>query len=516
MKYHYSIGTIIPCLIASLSQPVLSKPHLASSSNQQPERPNIVLIMADDLGLGDVSYYTRDLINGKPLFETPTLDQLSQQGLWFSDAHATTALCSPTRYGMMTGNSTYRSNAPWGTWSMYKESPFKKTDATIGRIGQTQGYNTGFIGKWHLGGDYKTKEGSTIYRGEKRGYLPKVDLSQIVGGGPEHVGFEYSFMLPDGIQGPNYMAFENSKWYPLTENSKVILIDESSAVVPEIVSSKGPGMGDSAWDTRKMGDIISQKAVDYIHRQNNKKPFLLYYASPMPHLPHIPPATFDGVKVKGSTPTAHLDMIVELDLQIARIVKALKAKGMYDNTLLMITSDNGGLLFSQASGHRASGEYRDGKNSAYEGGHRVPFIIHWPEMISKGEIVNEPIMAHDVVATIAAVTGFEANENQMMDSMNLLPLFDGKTELASREFMLQQGGTDFQVVLRKEQWKLIIKTNRNLTDWKPVALFDLDANKEEHEQKNLINNQEFKVLAENMLAQYLNIRSSGMRTTPLL
>jgi arylsulfatase A-like enzyme len=511
MKHRLGIFSLVICGVIGLSQTACTDNNLSTSST---EKPNIVVIMADDLGLGDISYYTRGIINQAPLFETPTLDQLSREGLWFSDAHSTTALCSPTRYGMLTGNSTYRSNAPWGTWSMYRESPVKPTDATLGRIGKEQGYNTGFVGKWHLGGDYKTKDGNKVYRGEKRGYLPNVDLSQIVGGGPEHLGFQYSFMLPDGIQGPNYMAFENSKWYPLTPESKVILIDEKTAIVPEIISSKGPGMGDSAWDTRKIGDIISQKAVDYINLQTSEKPFLLYYASPMPHLPHIPPESFDGVKVKGSTPTAHLDMIVALDLQIARIVKALKAKGMYENTLLMITSDNGGLLYSEKAGHKASGIYRDGKNSAYEGGHRVPFIVNWPKVISQGIMSKEPIMAHDVVSTIAAVTGYKVKDNQAMDSMNLLPIFNGEKEFARREFMMQQGGTDFNVVLRKDNWKLIINTNRNLDKWAAVALFDLDVNQVENEDENLINTKEYRVLAEKMLADYREIRSSGVRTVP--
>ncbi|WP_440876024.1 sulfatase family protein [Thalassotalea sp. PLHSN55] len=516
MKLHQGILSLLACALASLSLSSPAHSHSSAKTTHVGEKPNIVVIMADDLGIGDVSFYTRDLIKRQPLFETPTLDQLSREGLWFDDAHSTTALCSPTRYGMMTGNSTYRSTAPWGTWSMYKESPVKPTDATLGRIAKAQGYRTGFIGKWHLGGDYKTKDGTKIYRGEKRGYLPTVDLSKIVDGGPEHLGFEYSFMLPDGIQGPNYMAFENSTWYPLSPESKVILIDEKSAIDPKIVSSKGPGMGDSAWDTQKMGDIISRKAVDFINQQRSDKPFLLYYTSPMPHVPHIPPATFDGVKVKGTTPTAHLDMVVELDLQIARIVKALKDKGIYDNTLLVITSDNGGLLFSQNTGHRTSGEYRGSKNLAYEGGHRVPFIVNWPEMISQSAIVKEPIMAHDIVATIAAVTGYKVQEHQAMDSMSLLPLIRGENDFPRREFMMQQGGTGMNVVLRKDQWKLMIKTNRNLNKWEPVGLYNLEANHSENEKNNLLHNKEYEKHAEKMMSQYLEIRSSGVRTTPML
>ncbi|WP_111979230.1 sulfatase family protein [Algibacillus agarilyticus] len=482
--------------------------------------PNVVVILADDIGVGDISYYTDRFMDKSAVVRTPNLDQLAADGVWFNDAHSATALCAPTRYAVMSGNNNYRSYAPWGVWGAFKPNAISRSELTLGRVAKRAGYKTGFVGKWHLGGDFKLKNRDKIYRGDDRGLLNQVDLTHVAGGGPADMGFEYSFMLPAGIQGPTYLAYENEKWYPLTADSSIVHINENNVLDPRIISDKGPGMGDSHWDTKNIGHVISQKAVDFVNQQTTNKPFLLYYASPMAHRPHIPPATFDGVAVAGAAPSAHLDMVVELDLQVARIINALKDQGVYDNTLIIFTSDNGGLANVPASlkaGHKQSGIYRGGKNAAHEGGHRVPFIAVWPNHIPSGQFKNESIMVQDILATVAAVSGKPLQDNEGLDSNDLLPLLANQvtnqittTAYHPREFLMLQAGSRTEVIFVKNGWKLIIDTDHKLTKFEPTALFNLNTNVVEDEKFNLLLSQPQKVDA--MLAEYLTIRNSGIPT----
>lgn len=484
------------------------------------EKPNIIFIMADDLGLGDISHHVRTQMNKEPLFETPAIDSLARQGLWFTDGHSSTALCSPTRYCVMTGNNNYRSYAPWGVWGTFRETAFRSGDVTLGSVVREAGYATGFIGKWHLGGDFLDKKSGKFYRGNDHGNPDStVDLSTFVGHGPKFCGFDYDFTLPCGIQGPIYTAYENETWYPLNSDSKIIYLSEETALDPAFISDKGSGLGDSHWDARAMGKIISAKAVDFINaKANQNKPFFLYYCSPQVHKPHCPTDTFDGKKIKGQTPSRHLDTVLDLDMQVKRIVNALKANAVYDNTLLVFVSDNGGLQVDPdtiASGHRSNGGWAGCKNSPLEGGHRVPFFVVWPGHIKSGTTA-EPAITHDMLATFAALVGTPIPQDQAQDSNNLLPLLTGKEQFKQRDFIVLQAGSQNEVIYRKDPWKLIIQSNNECTMWEPKSLFNLKDNPSENPAFNFANNPEYKQLVDKMLAEYLDIRTSGRRTAPHL
>ena len=210
--------------------------------------PNIVVIMADDLGLGDISFHVRSIQNKVPVVETPAIDELASHSLWFTDGHSATALCAPTRYAVMSGNNNYRSYAPWGVWSTFGESAFKPNHATLGTVVRDAGYHTGFIGKWHLGGDFYIPGSDAFYRGPKNGDLTgKVDMTRFVSGGPRDCGFDYDFTTPCGIQGPIYLLYENQEWSPIADDSQIIFLNEDTAVHPKDISDKGPGLGDSQW-----------------------------------------------------------------------------------------------------------------------------------------------------------------------------------------------------------------------------------------------------------------------------
>lgn len=484
------------------------------------EKPNIVLIMADDLGLGDLSHHVRTYLKKEPLFETPNLDALAKDGLWFTDGHSSTSLCSPTRYCMMSGNNNYRSYAPWGVWGTFRETAFREGEVTLGSVVKDAGYNTGFIGKWHLGGDFLDKKTKQPYRGDdKSDIADQADLIRFIAWGPKDCGFNYDFTLPCGIQGPIYLAYENEQWYPLNKESKIVYLNQDNAITPKNVSDKGAGMGDTHWDTQEIGDLISSKAVDFINSNSKKKaPFFLYYCSPMVHIPHCPPESFDGKPINGSTPSRHLDMVVELDLQIKRIVDALKANGVYENTLFVFTSDNGGLQVDQdtiQSGHRSNGGWAGCKNSPLEGGHRVPFIAVWPKYIKAGTVTDEAAINHDMLATFAALVGSPVPKDQAKDSNNLLPLLvDRKDKFVQRDVLVQQAGANNEVMYRKWPWKLIIQSNHKCEIWEPKALYNLEDNPTENHKKNFVNNPEYKQLIEKMKKEYLEIRESGQRTAP--
>ncbi|MEN1677973.1 MAG: arylsulfatase [Planctomycetota bacterium] len=483
------------------------------------DQPNIVFVMADDVGLGDIGLYHRQRTGRDPVAPTPHLDALATAGMRFSDAHSSTALCSPTRYCVMSGNLNYRSYATWGVWGSFRPTPFTEDDATLGRVAKSAGLATAFIGKWHLGGDFRTAAGEGVYRGNDRGDTPlPVDVSQIVAGGPQSVGFDSSYTLPCGIQGPLYVAYEDGRWSPFHEDSRLIHYTKASALDPLFVSDKGPGMGDSHWDPSRVGPMLSSKATSFIRENATAgRPFFLCYWSPMVHVPHAPPEEFDGLRIRGVTPTRHLDMVLDLDQQIGRMVEALKDTGVYENTLFVFSSDNGGLIDRRGAraGHDSSGGYRGFKNDPHEGGHRVPLFATWPGKIEPGAECHEPVVLHDMVATMAGVLGTRLRPEQAKDSLNLLPLLTGEGTLGERPDLLLQGGNQAVVMLRQGDWKLIIETNRKLTEWKPTELFNLAESPLEPPSENLINSPAHRDRIRQMLARYREIRESGQRTAPL-
>ncbi|MEM1013682.1 MAG: arylsulfatase [Planctomycetota bacterium] len=480
-------------------------------------RPNIVVVMADDVGLGDIAHYYREYTDSEPPLETPNFDALAAQGMWFTDAHSPTALCSPTRYSMISGNYTYRSYAPWGIWQTFRKSPFEPNQATLASIAKDAGYATGFVGKWHLGGDFNKASGEGLYRGVDRGEELNVDLTKTVGGGPEFVGFDYAFNVPCGVQGPVYTMYENGVWYPFSDESEIIFLDDDTVLDPKFLTSKGSGMGDSMWNARRLNDILSSKVVDFIEANSGDEPFLVYFCSPAVHVPWTPPATFDGEQVAGSTPTPHMDMIRELDLQIGRIVKALKGAGEYENTLFIFTSDNGGLFTNpKQHGHDASGLFNGFKNSPLEGGHRVPFIVTWPAKIEAGTSTDELIVAHDIVATVADIVGATVPEDEVMDSQSFLPILTAQPGAEGRDWLLLQAGANHEVLFRKGDWKLIMQSNPKQEVFEPIALFNIAETPFEPADANLIDDPSEQERVAAMLKEYLALRASPDRTTPVI
>lgn len=479
--------------------------------------PNVVVILADDIGVGDISHY-RKKHSDNIIVSTPTLDKLATEGMVFTNAYSPAALCAPSRYAVMTGNNCYRSYMPWGVWGSYLKSPYKATDLTLGKLMKNAGYTTAFFGKWGTGMDFYKKDDKTkIYRAPRKKIELDVDVTQIAAKGPKDNGFDYSITFASGIQNVPYVVYENEVWMPLKKDSKIDFISHEKMNRIGVKIDKSEGLGDSNWDPHIMGPLLVNKTVQFIEKAPKDKPFFIYYASLAVHVPHAPAVTLNGKKIAKTTPSKHLDKVKELDVQMEMIVNALKEKGVYKNTLFIFTSDNGGLRGSEtiASGHRSNDIYRGGKNAPHEGGIRVPLIMTWPEKIKPSSNADSKVVTLDIMGTLADITNQTLTENQGMDSASLLPILNGKTNKKVHPYLMLQSGTGREGIIIKDQWKLIVsfdKKDKTDATRKPIALFDLSTNIKENERDNLIDRAKYSSTVNALFELYNRTRDNGIST----
>jgi len=469
------------------------------------DKPNVVVVMADDLGPGDLGFYHRERTGMKEIIPTPNIDQLIREGMRFDDAHSAAPLCAPSRFGMLTGSYSYRNYQPYGVWGSWEKSGVEEGFTTSAKIMKAAGYATAFFGKSGMGGDYNVVDPNTAFAWKDR--YRKYDLA-VRTNGPNQWGFDYSFELPSGIQNHPFAFYENGKWMPLKPDSTWKMIGPKQNRYD--VSRKHNDLeqiGDSNWDPRLAGSLLTQKARGYIERQaaaSPDQPFFIYYCSQAVHIPHSPPEKLDGVKIAGSTPGPHGDMIHELDVQVGMLINALKIAGVYERTLFIFTSDNGGLAPDPAAeklGHDPSNGWSGIKGAIREGGHRVPFIARWPGTIKPGTKSDATISALDVVATSAEVAGQKISQRQVMDSKNLIPLFTQAKGAEGNAVLVHysKGGT---AALRKGPWKLYI-FGKNLKNLRPTHLYNLETNPSEDENKDLLNHPEQSERVDQMLKIFM-------------
>ncbi|NDV61486.1 arylsulfatase [Puniceicoccales bacterium CK1056] len=467
--------------------------------------PNVVFVFADDIGPGDIAYYHRLRTGKEPIVPTPNMDALIREGIRFSDAHSSAALCAPSRFSVMTGNYPFRCYSQYGVWGVQRKTGIDPKYTTGARIVKEAGYRTAFLGKWGLGGRLFKEGSDELYDGWG---LDGADISKLAIAANDY-GFDYSLELPQGIQGEPFAFYENKKWMPLGEDS--ILTQLTPVQTMYYISRKEKdraGRGDSNWDPSLAGEVLTSKAVKFIedHRKNHPdKPFFMHYSTQAVHIPHTPPAELDGVKIANSTPGVHGDMVRELDVQIGILRRALEENCMAENTLFILTSDNGGLVPDPAMeklGYDSTNGFRGIKGGIYEGGHRVPFIAVWPGKIKPGTESSELVVTHDIVATLAAVSGQELDTSKVLDSNNLAPLFLGEPEAKGHDFLLHQSATKNNYAIRDEKFKLIVnvKNQKSFSDFSPRALFDMSDNVLEVESKNLVNSKEHAPVVKQLMA----------------
>ena len=425
---------------------------------------NIVVILADDMGFGDVSAYNPDL----SAVETKNMDKLAEGGIRFTNAHTSSAICSPTRYGLLTGEHPVRVNklAFQKEYNdVWLEDSSKRTIADVLKDG---GYQTFYVGKWHLGFNIYTT-GGAIAEGVAATFNANlhIDWARGLDKGPSQRGFEQAFGHLSSADIPPYLYFENGKFI---SNTAYWLQGSQDAINKNIVDVPSDGTGlnilrsgftEQDWHFNKIQATLRDKAVSYIENAVNDKPFFLYLPLSGPHTPTTPNALFQE-----KTPHNYTNYIAEIDGIVGDIVSALKSKGAFDNTLIIVTSDNGATSWANYSDHRGTGVL-DGtklhgmKCDIWEGGHRVPFIAHWGDVIKSGTVTNELISLQDVYRTVATIAGVKLAKDEGVDSWDILPSLQGDgTDLKIREaqFSASKYGENF-CITRKDstgaEWKLI-------------------------------------------------------------
>ena len=409
-------------LLASLAMPSADAAH-----------PNIVFILADDLGAGDLGCY-----NGKSKIPTPHMDKLAAEGIRFNDAHSPSSVCTPTRYGVLTGRYCWRtrlkSGVLWGEGTLL----INPARLTVGKLLQQAGYATGAVGKWHLG----------------FGAGKKADYSKPLTPGANDVGFDYFFGIPSSLDIPPYLYVRNN--LPVRPLSTKVTGSKHRR-------QKGGGF----WRAGQVSDDfkheevlqrITDEAVAFIERSAGApeaKPFFLYFPLTAPHTPWLPPKEFRGKSKAGY----YGDFVAQVDHVVGQVTAALEKSGQAKNTLLIMTSDNGShwpVGDVKKYQHAANGNTRGQKADIWDGGHRVPFLARWPEKIKAGTSSEETICLTDLMATAAAIIGKEVPKNSAEDSYNILPALLGEARKDPIREATVHHSLSGMFAIRQGSWKLIV------------------------------------------------------------
>ncbi|WP_158971141.1 arylsulfatase [Paraglaciecola sp. L3A3] len=406
---------------------------LVSAKESSPNvQPNIVILFADDMGYGDIEAYNPD-----SKIPTPNLNKMAADGMAFTDAHTSSAVCTPSRYSILTGRYAWRTHLKRGVLRGHSPALIEPSRTTIASMLQSQGYNTIAVGKWHIG----IGQAETDYWGK---------IKQ----GPNSVGFDYFFGIPASLDMEPYVYIENeSLATPLT--GKIIEASRHRRQDGEGFWRKG--LVGEGFEHQDVLSTLTNKAMDQIElatQDPEKKPFFLYYALPAPHTPWLP-----SKASKGQTGAGYYgDFVVDVDNLVGQVNNKLKELNIADNTIVIYSSDNGahwGESDKKKYGHLANGKLRGQKADIHEGGHRVPLIINWPGKVAKGKMNSSLLVLNDLMATLAAITNTSIQQVSGLDSV------DFSTQLLSQANSEHDRGAvihhSFQgmFAIRKGDWKLI-------------------------------------------------------------
>lgn len=398
--------------------------------------PNIVYILFDDLGYGDVS-----ALNERAGFQTPAFDRIAKEGIAFTDAHSSSAVCTPSRYSIITGRYNWRSRLKSFVLGGFSEPLIDSTTPTVGRMLQSHGYSTHLVGKWHLGLGLGKEEG--FVEAPNFGDSEKVDYSEPITDGPLQRGFDTFFGISASLDMPPYAYIKD---------------DRFTSIPKEVTSNTGM----SFW--RKgvtADDFVHNEVLDRLATEaeaiieaDHQNPFFLLLSLTGPHTPILPKAEFVG----SSKTNAYGDFVLHCDQVVGRVLDALDTAGIATDTLVLLTSDNGcspeaDFAALQAAGHNPSYIFRGMKSDIYEGGHRIPLLIRWPERIKAGQTSERIVSLVDLYATLADLLEHQRAEDEAVDSYSMLPLFDDPSAEEVRPSLVHQS-IDGSLSLRKDRWKL--------------------------------------------------------------
>lgn len=423
-----------------------------ASDAQSKKLPNIIYILADDLGFGDVS-----INNPKSQIQTPHIDALAKEGMRFTDAHTTSSVCTPSRYSILTGRYPWRSRLPIGVLRGYSRTLIEKNLPTVADLLKSTSYTTAVVGKWHLGVDWVMKNAHKdslkhpMFGISQELHPEQIDFSKAPTAGPRTQGFDYSYILPASLDMPPYCYLENDKLTELptgyTKGNKL----ESGYTGP----FWREGLMSPSFDFFDVLPMFTRKASDFIRKQQHaKSPFFLYFPMPAPHTPWMPTDNYRGKSKAGE----YGDFVQQVDDVVGQLVNLLDSLGMSDNTMIVFTSDNGPYWrenFVQQFNHRSAGEFRGMKGDAHEGGHRVPFIVKYPGKVKPGAVSDATTSLAHFMATCAELVGDRTGKFEAEDSYSILPVLTGKAKSVADQPAVVNMSSKGSIDIRKGNWKLI-------------------------------------------------------------
>jgi arylsulfatase A-like enzyme len=439
--------------------------------------PNIILILADDLGYGDLS-----CLNPESKIQTPRIDQLGREGMVFTDAHSTSAVCTPSRYSLLTGRYCWRSRLKKGVLWGYDQPLLEPERLTLPAMLHARGYTTACIGKWHLGLGWQ-------FQGEAQtgpDADPAVDFGAALSAGPHTAGFDYSYIVPASLDMAPYVYIQNGKVVEVPQGK----ISESPRPAYYRGGWCAPGFSHETCLlelTKQAEAFIATHAL-----VNPAKPFFLYFPLTSPHTPHMPRAPFQGKSQAGE----YGDFVAETDWSVGRLMDTLQNLNLSENTLIIFTSDNGchasPIQLEEKYNHRGNYIFRGQKSDAWDGGHRIPQIARYPAVIPAGSTCAQIACLSDWMATLAALCGLPLPANAAEDSINLMPYLLGETLHGETSQPLRESVVHHSLygyfAIRTRQWKLIqcrgsggwsLEESDAQPDLPPMQLYDLQNDIEE-------------------------------------
>ena len=475
-----------PHLPAKLSRvktlfPALALALFAATAVAAPAKPNIIYILCDDLGYGDVK-----CLNAQGKIATPHLDKLAAAGMYFTDVHSSSSVCSPTRYGIMTGRYNWRTKLQSGVLGGLSPRLIEPGRLTVAQLLKNNGYHTAAIGKWHLGMDWVKKEGKTVaeLNVESADQIHNVDYAQPIKNGPNAVGFDYYYGISASLDMVPYTFIENDRV------TKLPTVDKDFPMFLGRAQGKcrlGPAAPD--FEVEDVLPTLTTKAIGYVKSRaadaKAGKPFFLYLPLASPHTPIAPTKEWQGK----SGLNFYADFVMQTDAAIGQLLAELDKQALAENTLVIVTSDNGcspqadfpALL---AKGHNPSYEFRGHKADIFDGGHRVPFLVRWPARVKAGTLSQQLLCLTDFMATAADIAGAKLPDTAAEDSVSFLPALLGTAKASLREavvhhsingsFAIRQGNWKLELCRDSGGWSDPRPGTPKATALPPVQLFDLD------------------------------------------
>lgn len=455
---------IIRFILAAASGFLVDVPLQAQKNTSA--KPNVIFIFADDMGYGDVS-----CLNPEARTRTTHIDNLARKGLVFTNAHASASVCTPSRYGFLTGRYAWRSASGGRVVNGFGKPVIERGRPTIASLLRNDGYTTACIGKWHLGLEWQTKGGAGKEILHDNTGFSNVDYTKPVISGPNDFGFDYSFIHPASLDMPPYMFLRNH----VAIGADVVL---TSDIYPDRLADteyswdrKHTREGDVYWSKGvwwRRGEIspefrlenslteILADGISFIERHSREKstrPFFLYLPLTGPHTPWLPTADTRGKSPIG----AYGDFVMNIDHVVGEITATLNRLGIDDNTMVIFSSDNGA-YWPQSEivlhGHDSNRGTRGQKGDVWDGGHRVPLIISWPARIKQQVVYPHLISLTDFFATFADLTGQKHQKSSGEDSFSFMHVLNGNTGTMSRRSMIHQSSGGMYSI-RQDEWKFI-------------------------------------------------------------